>query len=165
MKPLPHEYRAVDASYPDRAPIKVVVEQAIPCSAERLFEIFEDPDAWGVWLGLNEVVWTRPIGPDTARRIKMGPAQFDEQFTAWERGRHMRFYFSAGTSRLFGAFFEDYRVEPDGPDACRVTWTAAFELRGAARVLGPIVRPLFAMNARRAYRKLAEYAPTWRPAP
>jgi hypothetical protein len=66
-----------------------------------------------------------------------------EYFFIWEEGRRYAFYGTKASTPVFRRLAEDYLVEPDGPDRCRFTWTAALEPTPLGRLGGPLNGLLF----------------------
>ena len=101
----------------------------LDCTPEVLFDVFEDADAWPVWVGpIQSVEWTSPLPPreGTTRVVQMaGGIELTERFTAWERGRHMQFVFTEFPRPGLDGFGEDYRVTDLGDGRCRLRWTMA----------------------------------------
>lgn len=153
-----HTYAPVDAGFLKTAPIRIVVEQALACTPERLFEVFADAGAWVAWAGLKSVVWTSPppVGLNTTRTVRMGSMEVNEQFLVWAPGRHLQFRLTDGSTGLIHAFLEDYQVVAT-PEGARLTWTLAVALRGPARLIGPIFRLIAKRQAGQAMARLAKW--------
>lgn len=128
---LPHELVTL--------PMRVVETVELPCSPERLFQSFEDAGDWSEWLGI-EVEWHAPVSPDTSRTIRGSGLRALEQFTEWEHGVRMAFYFAETDSPYFRRFGEEWRVTDLGEGRCRLTWTVGAELAGVFRFITPLVR-------------------------
>lgn len=154
-----HPYREQTADFVETAPVRFFVERPIPCSAARLFEIFEDAEAWTAWAGLASVEWTSPmpITAGTTRTVRLGPVEVDEVFLIWQPEERMSFYFTAGSTGVFRAFVEDYRVKTIDDGHCELRWHMGLELEGLARALGPVLRVAMRLNCRRALDRLAAY--------
>lgn len=152
-------YRQEFAEFVEAAPVRCSVTQELPCSAARLFAVFEDAHAWTVWARLASVVWTSPlpVTTGTTRTVKIGPIEVDEVFTAWSPGERLTFYFASGNTALIAAGVEDYRVTPLGDDRCRLCWQMALELRGGAQVLSPALSLVLHLSCQLAVRRLAAY--------
>lgn len=109
----------------------------LDCPPDVLFDVFEDADAWPVWVrAIRSVTWTSELPPreGTTRDVEMvGGVVVRERFTAYERGRHMQFVFTELPGRALDGAGEDYRVTDLGDDRCRLDWTMALvPARGAA---------------------------------
>jgi hypothetical protein len=108
------------------------------------------------WCRILSVDWTseRPYGVGTTRQVKVlgGAMKLQEYFFIWEEGRRYAFYATEANLPVFRRLAEDYVVEPDGPDRCRFTWTAALEPTLLGRPGGPmngvIFKQLFAETRR-----------------
>ncbi|MDH3753254.1 MAG: SRPBCC family protein, partial [Acidimicrobiia bacterium] len=132
--PRKRDYRIVDATYLDTAPVRETIRQPIPASASATFRSLEDADAWPVWLiPVEKVTWTSsaPFGVGTTRDIDGRAGTISEYFFDWEDGRRMSFYFSSGQVPLFAAFAEEYDVVPTADDSCELVWRYGFECHGA----------------------------------
>ena len=156
MRPL----RKVGVEYLDQAPVHEVLTQDIATSADAAFRALEDAESWPEFLGpITEVIWTspKPFGVGTTRTIKGRGATIDEEFWGWEDGRAMGFCFTAASVPVFGAFAEEWRVEPTGDDSCRLIWRYAWETAGFARVLQPMLAFGFKRQGVGGLEKFAEY--------
>lgn len=136
MPPLRLTGPVVFAAAPHRATATVDLD----CPPDALFDVFEDADAWPVWVPpIESVEWTTPLPPHEGaeRVVRMaGGIEVTERFTAWERGRHMQFVFTTFPRRGLAGFGEDYRVADLGSGRCRLRWTMALvPAPGLARVV------------------------------
>jgi Polyketide cyclase / dehydrase and lipid transport len=99
------------------------------------------------WCRILSADWTsqRPLGVGTTRQVKVlgGAVKLQEYFFIWEDGRRYAFYATDANLPLFRSVAEDYTVEPDGPDRCRFTWTAAVEPTPMGRPGGPVNAAIF----------------------
>jgi hypothetical protein len=80
----------------------------------------------------------------------------DEEFLAWEPGRHMAFRFNASSTSALAVFVEDYRIEATA-QGCRLTWTLANRLTGPAKLFSPVSGPLMNLAFRRFLTNLRRY--------
>lgn len=153
------QYRREDATFVTKAPVRFTVERELPCSPARLFEVFEDAEAWTEWAGLAFVRWTseKPYGPGTTRTVGIGPIEVDEVFSSFVPGQHMGFYFASGTTPLIAAFAEDYRVRPMDENRCHFAWTMGVELKGLARFLHPLIGFALERQCAGSLAKLEKY--------
>lgn len=137
---------AVDESYFDRAPQRYSRTWSIAQPAEAVWaELTGDrPLHW--CRGLT-IAWTspRPFAVGTTRSAKVlgGVMSGDERFFVWEEGRRYSFHFTRGNLPVFESLAEDYRVEPDGEDRCRFTWTVALTPTRLGAAGGPLNKALF----------------------
>lgn len=101
----------------------------LDCPPAALFDVFEDADAWPVWVPpIESVTWTSPLPPTegTTRTVQMaGGIEVTERFTAYDRGQRMQFVFTSFPRPGLDGFGEDYRVTDLGGDRCRLRWTMA----------------------------------------
>lgn len=99
------------------------------------------------WCRGLEVTWTspRPFGVGTTRQAKVfrGVLAMHERYFLWEEGRRQAFAAERGNAPLFRRFAEDYRVDPDGPDRCQLTWTIALEPTLLGKAGAPVNGLLF----------------------
>lgn len=140
-----------DASAFDVAPTRYSDTMAISRPSAEVWNALVADGTLGWCRMLGGAQWTspRPFGVGTTRTIKVafGALFLREYFFRWEEGRRKSFYVTEANLPLFRYFAEDYLVEPDGPNACRFTWTLAGESTpiGApkAPILSAIARSLF----------------------
>ncbi len=113
-----------------QAPVLVKNELVINCTAERLFAILEDGDAWPLWASsLTKVTWTspKPFGVGTTRTVEMtGGIVGVEEFVAWQPNKQMAFCFTESSMPNMEAFGEDYQIEVLSDNKLCLTWYAAF---------------------------------------
>lgn len=156
-----HECKKIDLDFLDQAPIRMVSEVELPCNPQQLFEIFEDADAWAVWVDvIKKVDWTspRPFAVGTTRSVEMpGGMVAYEEFLAWDAPRHMAFRFNQFTQKFLKAFGENYQVEDLGNDHCRLVWTVGMEPAGPAALILPLLKPILARNLRNIMSELKKY--------
>lgn len=154
-------HRVVDPSYLTTAPIQDGLVRTIPASAEATFRCLEDGDAWGEWIdAIQGVEWTspKPFGVGTTRTVQIKPGgQIDEEFFAWEDGRRMAFYFVRSGLPMFGAFAENYELEPQGSDRCLLRWSWAFEGAGPFRFVQQLLNTVFRTQGKKSMDALENY--------
>lgn len=139
----------LDADYPSRAPHRFVMEREVATSADALFSLLADPEAWPKWFpDMRGMRWISPEGErarvGSIRRADTGSGDVIEHFVAWDVGRRLAFYAHQMTTPLVSEFFEDYVISPLGPDRARLVWTVAFRPRLPFRPLMFAIRPRFA---------------------
>jgi len=141
----------VDLAWMATAPARFENEVDLPVSAERLFELFADPDTWSRWAtGIGRVEWTSPppFGPGTTRTVTFwGGMKVYEDFFCYDAPRQMAFSFYGTTERVWTSFAEHYQVTPT-EDGCRLRWTVAYEPAGTFGRLHAIIHPVMAVNLR-----------------
>lgn len=149
--------RDVDLAYLDIAPVRRTARQTIPASAEATFRCLEDGGAWPRWITqLTEVTWTSPLGVGATRDVVQLRRTSSEVFIAWEDGRRMSLRFAQSELPVYGAFCEDYLIEPTGPNECTLVWRYGLEGRGLFRLLHPVLRLVFRRVSTTALRRLAD---------
>ncbi len=157
-----HDCERVDPDFSERAAVSVTVEEEIPATPQRIFDIWEDAEAWPRWIDvIGKVTWTSdpPIGEGATRTVEMaGGIVADEEFIVWERPHHMAFRFNSMSRPLLDAFLEQYEVIDVGDDTSVVRWTISMTPRGPGRYAARAVAPAMSMVARRLLRSLATYA-------
>ena len=150
-----------EPSFFENAPQVYVNTVDLPCSAERLFAIFEDPDSWSRWAtGIGEVEWTspKPYRPGTTRTVRFwGGMSVYEDFFVYEPPRQMAFQFYGTTELVWKRFGEHYQVEPTGADSCRLTWTVAYDPAGTFGTIHALVRPTMVLNFKIYMWRLKRY--------
>ena len=135
----------VDLGYLDRAPQRVARTWSIPHPAQAIWAelVGERPLHWCRGLDIR---WTSPPphGIGSTRRAKaLGLLAVEERFFHWEEGRRHAFYFSHVNLPIFTAAAEDYLVEPDGADRCRLTWRVGVTPSTVGRPGLPVNQVLF----------------------
>ncbi len=127
---------------------------------EQLFEVLADAEAWPHWAkAITSVVWTtpEPRGVGMMRTVSMlGGLVGAEEFLAWEEHTLLAFRFNEASEKRIKAFAERYDVVPTS-DGCRLTWTMAMEVTGAARVTLAPSKPLLNAGFRWFLRNLRRY--------
>ncbi len=145
----------------ERMPHRYVNVVELPCSAEALFDVFEDEHSWPKWApGIGRVDWTspKPYGVGTTRTVTFwGGAQVFEQFSDWERGRLLVFTFLGTSEEIWTRFGERYDVEALGADRCRLTWTVSYDPIGGFGKVHPYIRPVMALNFKMYMWRLRRY--------
>lgn len=158
--PKLRDMRPVEAEYATAGPNQRTHVQPIDKPAAVVFRILEDGPSWKAWLNLD-VDWTseRPFGVGTTRTVTgPGGLRIEEFFVAWEDGCRMAFRFDRATMPV-AAFAEDWSVRPTGDDSCELVWSYAYDWTGPlAAVAAKAFGVGFALQGRRALRKLAAYA-------
>jgi hypothetical protein len=90
--------------------------------------------------------WTsdRPFAVGTTREAKvLGLLTVQERYFIWEEGRRQAFFITEANLPIFRSLAEDYVVEPDGPDRCTFTWSAAAAPAALGRPGTPVNKLLF----------------------
>ena len=132
----------------------------LEASAEKVFALFEDEQAWPRWFAeISEVTWTsaRPFGVGTTRTVVLQTLTVHEHFFLWEPGRRFAFYFTGHTRPLLQRFFEDYQLEDLEDGRCRFTWRVGFQPRWWLRPATSIFRRQFDAMFQRAIVDLETY--------
>ena len=158
--PKTHQYRVVDSSFLDTAPIRGALRQRIPASAAATFRSFEDADAWPLWLDpVTKIEWTspQPFGVGTTRDITIRGRVVSETFYTWDDGTRMSFYFASGQLPLFAAFAEDYELVPVGTYECELVWRYGFECVGAFKLVQSLIGFGFERAAMKSLVQLGDY--------
>ena len=138
----------VEVGFFESAPVRLSdsLEVRLPAAQVWAELAGDDPLFW--CRALKDVRWTspRPFGVGTTRTVRTrgSLSVFYEHFFRWEEGRQMSFYVLQSRLPGFRRFAEDYLVEPVSEDACRFTWTIAFEPQPAARLMTARNRVLLA---------------------
>lgn len=136
----------VDVSFLDSAPGRYSRTWAIDRPASEVWgELVSDrPLHWCRGLAAD---WTspRPFSVGTTRQAKVlgGLLKVQEHFFRWEEGRRCSFYVTEANVPLFVSLAEDYIVEPNGPNRCTFTWTAALAPTALGRPGGALNGVLF----------------------
>jgi ribosome-associated toxin RatA of RatAB toxin-antitoxin module len=142
-------------------PERFVHEVELPCSAEALFDVLEDPDSWPRWApGIGHVAWTspRPFGVGTTRTVTFwGGTQVFETFTEWSRGEVMSFTFTGVTQEIWRSFGERYEVTPLDAGRCRLRWTVSYHPIGGFGRVHRFLRPFMALALRSYMLLLRRY--------
>ena len=150
----------VDLDFLPSAPHRFANSVDLGVTPEQVFEFLADATTWPLWATvITGVTWTSPephrVG--TTRRVAMRFGIVgDEEFLAWEPGVRMAFRFNASSTSALAAFVEDYRIEPTA-SGCRLTWTLANRLTGAARLFAPLSAPVMNLTFRRFLANLRRH--------
>lgn len=141
--------RTLDSDYLSRAPHAFVMRREFDVSAEKLFAILADEKEWPKWFpDMRGVTWlsaeTDRNKPHAVRRADTGSGDVIEHFLVWDAPHRMAFYAERMTTPLASEFFEDYVIEPLGPDRARLVWTVAYQPRLPFRPFMFAIRPRFA---------------------
>ena len=151
----------VERTFFETAPQRYVNQVTLPCSADALFAVFEDPASWPRWAtGIGEVEWTspKPYQPGTTRTVRFwGGMCVYEDFFLYDPPREMAFHFYGTSELVWSRFAEHYRVEALGDDRCRLTWTVAYEPAGVFGRLHLLIRPIMQLNFRIYMWRLRRY--------
>lgn len=150
----------VGPEFVDIAPVRFVNSVDLAITPEELFDVLADAASWPRWAKvITGVEWTTPPprGVGTKRTVTMrGGLLGVEEFLLWDAPTRIAFRFNEASEKRIRAFAERYDVEPT-PEGCRLTWTLALEVAGAARLtLGP-ARPLLDLGFRWFLRNLRRY--------
>ncbi|MGA8257518.1 MAG: SRPBCC family protein [Nocardioides sp.] len=147
-----HPCRRVELDYLHEAPVRFSNTVAIALSPDELFGVLARADTWPRWASvITNVEYTspEPFGVGTTRVVTMrGGLVGDEEFLAWEPGKHLAFRFNAASTKAVGAFLEDYTIRPTAT-GCELTWALAQELAGPSKVFSPLTKPVTNVMFRR----------------
>ena len=152
--------KSADLSFLDTAKVKEVNSVVLPASAETVFALFRDADAWPRWFnGMSKVVWTspEPFGVGTTRSVWLGPLRVDEHFFDWVDDQRFAFYFTGTNLPFVHALVEEYQLENMGPDQCRFTYSVAYDPAMPLSLSGPIGRAALGRTFRKATKSLVRY--------
>ena len=154
------QYESIDLSFMSTTPHSFSAEVELDCSPEQLFDVFEDPDSWAEWVdAITGVEWTspKPYRVGTTRTVTLlGRQVANEEFIAWDRGKHMAFKFVSGTMPV-DAFGENYEVTDLGGGRCKLRWTLALKQSGPMRLTLIIFAPAMRWVVRRTLGGLKRY--------
>jgi ribosome-associated toxin RatA of RatAB toxin-antitoxin module len=155
------ECRKTGLDFFDNAPLCLVNEGELGCTPERLFEIFEDPESWPVWVqGVQKVEWTspKPYAVGTTRTVMFaGGMRIEESFQIWDHGKRMAFCVTGSSRKVFAALAEDYQVTDLGSGRCKLRWTLALDPVGFYRAIIPFAAPVMRWQTARVVKELAKY--------
>lgn len=155
-----HPCDKVGMDFVDTAPYRFSNSVDLAITPEQLFEVFADADAWPRWAKvITHVEWTSPLPPGvgTTRTVTMrGGLRGSEEFLLWEPHTRMGFRFNEASERRIKAFAERYDVV-ETSRGCRLTWTLALDVTGAAKLSMPLARPLNNLAFRWFLRNLRRY--------
>ena len=144
-----HPCIVVDDNYVNIAPKKYVASVEVNATAEQVFEVFEDANAWPAWaMPIKKVTWTseKPYGLGTTRIVEMIGLTGDETFIAWDYPKHMAFCFTEMSESLIESFAEDYVVTPLENGKTRVQWTMAMTPRSYGKITMAIFGPFMGIS-------------------
>lgn len=135
----------------------------LDASAEAVFALFKDGDAWPKWYqAITKVKWTtaEPYGVGTTRTVWLGPIKVDEYFFDWEENRRFAFYFTGSNLPYFSALVEEYVLEPIGEDRCQFTYTVAYNPIKPMRLLSRLAKYPMGLGFKMATTSLQRYVRT-----
>ena len=140
-------------SWIDHAPIRVQESVLVDAPPSAVWAVVADHERWPEWFAtLSRVEVTRgATGIGGGRRVRVGPAVVEEEFTAWdepgdETPGHFAFTVVRAPGPLLRAMAESVVVEPlDGGARSRVTYRQGLEAR---RWFGPALRAAWSIAAR-----------------
>jgi len=128
------------------APIRVERSRRIDASAEAVWAIIADHEAWPDWFGaLDSVrVTGEPAGVGGRRKVKSGAVTVSEVFTAWEP--NVQFAFTAVSApRVLRSLAESVDITDVDDTGCTVVYTQGIEpAKGFAWLLKYVSRRLSA---------------------
>lgn len=141
----------------DDAPVRAVGTRHLAADADAVWSVIADHERWSEWFTpIDEVIPGDPAdGVGGTRRVRVGSIEVDEEFLAWEPGRHFAFTVTHSSRPGIRSMNEDIRLTPDGPDATTVTYAMALDPIGG-RVVRPILAPLLRRNLRAALAGLED---------
>ncbi len=155
-----HPCDPVDLAWIDTAPHRFAQSVDLAITPAQLFEVLGDANAWPRWAkAITKVEWPTPAprGVGTMRTVSIGGGLVGaEEFLAWEEHSLLAFRFNQASEKRIKAFAERYDVVPT-PGGCRLTWTLALEVTGAARITLAPSRPLLGAGFRWFLRNLRTY--------
>jgi len=152
--------RPVDSSYLESAPYKFVNEVEINASAEEIFSVLEDAEAWPKFFkAISNVTWTspKPFGVGTTRTVTSQGMKFHEEFVVWEQNKRYAFYFTATSMPFVNALYEDYLLEELANGITKFTYTVACEPKLFIRLLGPIGKNMLGKTFKEGAEGLRSY--------
>ena len=160
-----YAYEISDMSFYETAPRRYVSEEVLEITPEKLFDIFEDPEAWPQWVSaIDQVEWTsdKPYGPGTTRTVTMskwaGNMVAYEKFITWEQNRRMSFFMTHSSTNTLKAFGEDYLVIDLQNGKCLLKLTVAFHPRGnMMSSVNYFIQPMMGWYCGSLLKKLKKY--------
>ena len=136
------QYRLVDDSFWDVAPVLLSGQASLPVSSQVAFAHLADTNSWSTWYPtLNRAEWTSPapFGEGSTRVIQLrGKAQAEQQVTAWEEGFRIVFCFTSGREPGMAAGAEEFWLRPTSPTSCELSWRMAVDVAGFAKIIPKI---------------------------
>jgi hypothetical protein len=119
----------------------------VRASPMKVFAALADASTWPAWFAdMTSTEWTTAehggVGSVRIARLKFG--SFEERMFAWDPGVRFAFSIDGASVPLVRRAAEDWRLYPmDGGTATRIEWTLLADPSLVARVLKPLLRPLF----------------------
>lgn len=136
----------VGESFFDSAPVRLTGVFDVARPAASVWAALTAGNTLGWCRIIDRVEWTSPapFGVGTTRTVHAlkGANVMNEHFFRWEEGRRKSMYVVDASAPLFKRFAEDYLVEPLSENACRFTWTLAWEAKPAMKLGDPLNRRL-----------------------
>jgi uncharacterized protein YndB with AHSA1/START domain len=121
------------------APVRVAASRTIAAPAEAVWAVLADHEAWPTWFTTLTTVEVTgaATGVGGRRRVSIGRARLDEEFTAWESAREFSFAVTEVTMRptrlrtikvpVVRGMAESIRLTPIGDDRCAVVYEQGIE--------------------------------------
>ena len=141
-----HPLQAVSLDFFHSARWRIEKQLTLSCSTERVMAAMADNSQWQVWAGpIKSAEWLSPPGaPGCRRKVYLaGGVVFDETFFHWVDGEGAAFAITAATIPILNRFAEWHELQPRNDGKLDLSFRLAFELRGAARLLSPLLYLVF----------------------
>lgn len=137
--------RERDLSFLDTAPIRIDASAVIDAPRQAVWDVVVDHRGWPSWFGPSllrcEPTSTPEEGVGSTRVVGLrGGAEVHERFIAWDEPELWAFTATAMKPAAFTSLVECIRIDPLGPDHCRVGYTMALHPSGWMRPMAPLLR-------------------------
>ena len=155
------QYRLVDHTFWDLAPMVLASQANLPVPSELAFAHLSDTNTWSGWSpNMKRCEWTSapPHGEGSTRLVRLrGKPRAEQQVTTWEEGFRLVFCFTSGREPAMAAGAEEFWLRPTSPTTCELRWRLAIEPASFAKFMPKIMN--FVQRAHPAGDKLQNRVP------
>ncbi len=148
---MTYEYKKVDLSYIKTAKNKLVLEQKLKGSQEKVFSFLEQSGPWE-WAGIKNMKWSdRPYDANTTRTAILPSGDVEEQFLLWEQNKRHVFRIERSPVKVLDVLIEDWEVKYISEDESLLTWTLYYELRGWLKYFTPLLKGVVRKQSKKVF--------------
>ena len=139
MKYKTYEYKKVDLTYIKIANNRLILEQKLEGSQEKVFSFLEQSGSWE-WANIKNMEWSnRPYNSNTTRTAILSLGVVEEQFLLWEQNKRYVFRIEKSPIKILDILIEDWEVKYISEYESLLIWTLYYEFRGWLKYLAPLL--------------------------
>ena len=139
MKYKTYEYKKVDLTYIKIANNRLILEQKLEGSQEKVFSFLEQSGYWE-WANIKNMEWSnRPYNSNTTRTAILSSGVVEEQFLLWEQNKRYVFRIEKSPIKILDILIEDWEVKYISEYESLLIWTLYYEFRGWLKYLAPLL--------------------------